>query len=59
MDYKTMWENLRDFIDEAVQEGKDRGFDKVDSAYYDGYCIFERVDEVMEYNVLTYSGDEK
>ena len=58
MDYKTMWENLRDFIDEAVQEGKDRGFDNVDSAYYDGYCIFERVDEVMEYNELTYGGVE-
>lgn len=59
MDYKTMWENLRDFVDEAIQEGKDRGFNEVDSACYAEYSIYERIDEFMEHNELEYGGVEK
>ena len=59
MDYKTMWENLKDFVDEALQQGKARGFDEADSAYHGEYSIYELVDEVMENNELEHGGVEK
>ena len=36
MDYQMMWEALKFWVDEALEEGRERGFDKEQDTFENG-----------------------
>ncbi len=47
MDYREMWERLREEIDRAIEEGIECGYNKVDSEDFDKFYIYERISGKM------------
>ena len=47
-DYKKMWENLKQWMEEAMDEGHERGFDKGEVTFENGaFHAYHRVLEDM------------
>ena len=47
MDYREMWERLREEIDRALEEGRENGYDDPKSENVDKFYVYERIGRKM------------
>ena len=59
MDYRKAWDEVKTLLEDAVQEGRDNGYDTGDETYHTGmYDAFKRIlDNVVELESVIGSGE--